>query len=106
MLSCLWDGAHKLSLAANFSSYLYGPLQINVQIVLLKNTGDDLRLIGQFSLVKEEAHCCNYTGYFIQLAASVLLYIPTHRQDSSYLSICYSSCGTLDGTRNSSMSPP
>ena len=102
MLSCLWDGAH------NFSSYLYGPLQINVQIALLKNTGDDLRLIviGQFSLVKEEAHCCNYMGYFIQLAARVLLYIPTHRQDSAYLSICYSSCGTLGGTRNSSMSPP
>ena len=31
---------------------------------------------------------------------------PSHRQDSTYHSLCFTSCGALAGTRNSSMGPP
>ena len=52
--------------------------------------------------------CClhHYKGYFFQLAAMVLLYSPSHRQDSTYHSLYYTSCGALAGTRNSSVGPP
>ena len=36
------------------------------------------------------------------LAARVLLYAPSHRQDSTYHGLCYTSRGALAGTRNSS----
>ena len=36
----------------------------------------------------------------------VLLYAPSHRQDSTYHGLCYTSCGALVGTRNSSMGSP
>ena len=45
-------------------------------------------------------------GYFFWLAARVLLYASSHRQDSTYHSLCYTSRGALAGTRNSSMGPP
>ena len=38
--------------------------------------------------------------------ARVLLYAPFFRQDSTYHGLCYTSRGTLVGTRNSSMGPP
>ena len=41
-----------------------------------------------------------------QSAARVILYVPSHRQDSTYNSLCYTSCGALPGKRNSSMGPP
>ena len=45
-------------------------------------------------------------GYSFRLAARVLLYAPSHRQDSTYHGLCYTSRGALAGTRNSSMGPP
>ena len=36
-------------------------------------------------------------GYSFQLAARVLLYAPSHRQDSTYHSLCYTSRGALAG---------
>ena len=45
-------------------------------------------------------------GYSFQLTARVLLYAPSHRQDSTYHSLCYTSRGALAGTTNSSMGPP
>ena len=56
--------------------------------------------------VREETCCCHYMGYFFCLATSILLYAPSYRQDSTYHSLCYTSCGTLVGTRNTSMGPP
>ena len=44
-------------------------------------------------------------GYSYRLTARVLLYAPSHRQDNTYHSLCYTSRGTLAGTRNSSMGP-
>ena len=45
-------------------------------------------------------------GLLFPLSAIVLLCAPSHRQDSTYHSLCYTSCGVLDGTRNSSVGPP
>ena len=45
-------------------------------------------------------------GYSFRLAARVLLYASSHRQDNTYHSLCYTSRGALAGTRNSSMGPP
>ena len=36
----------------------------------------------------------------------LLLYAPSHRQDSTYHGLCYTSRGALAGTRNSSMGAP
>ena len=41
-----------------------------------------------------------------RLAARVLLYAPSHIQDNTYHSLCYTSRGALAGKRNSSMGPP
>ena len=56
-------------------------------------------------IAREETRC-HHMGYSFQLTAMVLLYAPSHRQDSTYHSLCYTSRGTLAGTRNSSMGPP
>ena len=40
-----------------------------------------------------------HMGYSFQLAARVLLYAPSHRKDSTYYSLCYTSCGALAGLR-------
>ena len=40
------------------------------------------------------------------IAARVILSAPSHRQDSIYQGLCYTSRGALDGTRHSSMDPP
>ena len=53
-----------------------------------------------------EETCCCHMGYSFRLAARVLLYAPSHRQDSTYRSLCYTSRGALAGTRKSSMGPP
>ena len=45
--------------------------------------------------------CCCHIGYSYRLTARVLLYAPSHRQDNTYHSLCY----TSRGTRNSSMGP-
>ena len=57
-------------------------------------------------LSEREETCCCHCGLLFLLAARVLLYAPSHRQDSTYNSLCYTSRGVLGGTGNSSMSPP
>ena len=47
-----------------------------------------------------------HIGYSYRLTARVLLYAPSQRQDNTYHGLCYTSCGALAGTRNSSMGPP
>ena len=56
-------------------------------------------------IAREETRC-RHMGYSFRLAARVLLYAPSHRQDSTYYSLSYASSGALVGTRNSSMGPP
>ena len=64
-----------------------------------------LRLYGIGLIVRKETHC-RHIGYSYRLTARVLLYAPSHRQDSTYHGLCYTSRGALAGTRNSSMGPP
>ena len=56
-------------------------------------------------IVRKETRC-RHIGYSYRLTARVLLYVPSHRQDNTYHSLCYTSHGALAGTRNSSMGPP
>ena len=56
-------------------------------------------------IVRNETRC-RHIGYSFRLAARVLLYAPSLRQDSTYHSLCYTSRGALAGTRNTSMGPP
>ena len=56
-------------------------------------------------IVRKETPCC-HIGYSFWLTARVLLYAPSHRQDSTYHSLCYTSRGALAGMRYSSMGPP
>ena len=56
-------------------------------------------------IVREETRC-RHMGYSFRLTARVLLYAPSHRQDNTYHSLCYTTRGALAGTRNSSMGPP
>ena len=49
---------------------------------------------------------CIYVFWNFRLAARVLLYAPSHRQDSTYRDLCYTSRGALAGMRNSSVGPP
>ena len=56
-------------------------------------------------IVRKETRC-RHIGYSFRLTARVLLYAPSHRQDSTYHGLCYTSRGALAGTRNSSMDSP
>ena len=56
-------------------------------------------------IVRKETRC-RHIGYSFWLAARVLLYAPSHRQDSTYHGLYYTSRGALAGMRNSSMGPP
>ena len=51
-------------------------------------------------IVRKETRC-RHIGYSFRLTARVLLYAPSHREDSTYHGLCYTSRGTLAGTRNS-----
>ena len=53
-------------------------------------------------IVRKETRC-RHIGYSYRLTARVLLYAPSHRQDITYYSLCYTSRGVLVGTRNRSM---
>ena len=55
-------------------------------------------------IVRKETRC-RHISFSYRLAARVLLYAPSHRQDSTYHGLCYTSRGALAGTRNSSMGP-
>ena len=55
-------------------------------------------------IVRKETRC-RHIGYSYRLTARVLIYAPSHRQDSTYYGLCYTSRGALDGTRNRSMGP-
>ena len=57
-------------------------------------------------LIVRKETCCRHIGYSYRLTARVLLYAPSHIQDNTYHSLCYTSRGALAGTRNSSMGPP
>ena len=45
-------------------------------------------------IVRKETRC-RHIGYSYRLAARVLLYAPSHRQDNTYHGLCYTSRGAL-----------
>ena len=47
-------------------------------------------MVKAIQIAREETRC-NHMGYSFWLAAMVLLYIPSHRQDSTYHGLCYTS---------------
>ena len=47
-----------------------------------------------------------HMGYSFQLAAEDVLYALSHRKDSTYHGLCYTSCGAKSEMRNISMSAP
>ena len=57
-------------------------------------------------LIVRKETCCRHMGYSFRLAARLLLYAPSHWQDSTYHSLCYTSRGALTVKRNSLMGPP
>ena len=65
-----------------------------------------LRLYGVTHMVKDIQIERVETRCSFQLAARVLLYASSHRQDNTYHSLCYTRRGALAGTRNSSMGLP
>ena len=40
-------------------------------------------------LIVRKETCCHHIGYSYRLTARVLLYAPSHREDSTYHSLCY-----------------
>ena len=70
-----------------------------------------LRLYGVGNMVKdhsdsERGNLRPPNGYSFRLAARVLLHASSHRQDSAFHGLCYTSREALTGTRNSSMGSP
>ena len=51
-------------------------------------------------------HIASDIGLFFPISCRVLLYAPSHRENSTYHSLCYISRGALVGTQNSSMNRP
>ena len=46
---------------------------------------------------------CHHLNLSFRLTARILLYVPSHRQDRTYHSRCYTGWGALAGTRNRSV---
>ena len=74
----------------------------NTFIMWLYGVGN---IVKNLHIASEETHYHHYMGYSFR-AARVLLYAPPHTQDITYNGLCYTSHGSLAGTRNSSMGPP
>ena len=55
------------------------------------------------TLIERKETRCRHIGYSYRLAARVLLYAQSNRQDNTYHGLCYTSRGALAGTRNSSV---
>ena len=56
-------------------------------------------------IVRKETRCC-HIGYSFRLTARVISYAPSHRQDSTYQGLCYTSRTSLAGMRNGSIGHP
>ena len=79
-------------LTTHSTHFIYGYMASD--IIMVKDHSD-----------RTEETCCRHIGYSFRLAAMVLLYAPSHRQENTYHGLCYTSRGALAGMRNSSMGP-
>ena len=89
---CWWRSKEMFYLTTNSTHFVYGYMASDIW----------LRTI---LIVRKETRC-HHIDYSLRLTARVLLYAPSHRQDSTYHSLCYTSRGALAETRNSSMGSP
>ena len=48
-------------------------------------------------LIVRKETCCRHIGYSYRLTEMVILYAPSHRQDNTYHSLCYTSRGEDNG---------
>ena len=64
-----------------------------------------LRLHGVRNMVKDHSDSTRRNPLLFPIISNVLLYTPSHRQDSTYHGLCYQ-LWTLAGIRNSLMGPP
>ena len=87
-----WERERERNVVFNDTHFIYGYMASDIW----------LRTI---LIVRKETRC-RHIGYSFRLTARVLLYALSHRQDSTYHGLCYTSRGALAGTRNSSMGPP
>ena len=88
----LTNGREMFYLTTHSTHFIYGYMASDI-------------LLRTILIVRNETRC-RHIGYSYRLTARVLLYAPSHRQDNTYHSLCYTSCGALAGMRNSSMGPP
>ena len=88
----MWKGKEMFYLTTHSTHFIYGYMASDIW----------LRTI---LIVRKETRC-RHIGYSFWLTARVLLYAPSHRKDSTYHSLCYTSHGALAGTRNFSMGSP
>ena len=70
-----------------------------------------LRLYGVRHMVKDHSDCergnpLHPHGLLFSISSKGSFISISHRQDSTYHGLCYTSLGTLARTRNSSMGPP
>ena len=100
-------------LTTHSTHFVYGYMEGKVGNVLFNDTFNTfyLRLYGVRHMVKDHTDSERGIplpphGLSFQLAARVLLYASSHRQDNTFNGFCYTSCGVLAGTRNSSMVHP
>ena len=66
----------------------------------------DIRHMVKNHSYMERGNPVPHMGYSSWLAARVILYASSHRQDNTYHKLCYTSCGPLAGMRNSPMGSP
>ena len=57
-------------------------------------------------LIVRKEFRCRHIGYSFRLTSKVILYASSHRNNSTYHGLCYTSRGALAGMRNNSMGPP
>ena len=111
MVTCYCNIFYALPAADNYSSKYVMPEGRKEMFHLTTHSthfiygymaSDKLRTI----LIVRKKTSCRHMGYSFRITARVLLYAPSHRQDSTYHGLCYTSRGALAGTINSSMGPP
>ena len=83
----LWKGRKELFyLTTHSTHFIYGYIASDIWQKTIQ-------------IAREETRC-RHMGYSFRLAARVLLYASSHREDNTYHSLCYTSRGALAGTRN------
>ena len=118
-MKCMWS-FRKIGFLCKIYQYIKHRLSMTVIYIVLKGRNEMLYLTTHSThfiygyivrhLVKDNSDSERETrfrhmDYSFRLAARVLLYAPSHRQDSTYHGLWYTSRGALAGTRNSSMGP-